>query len=541
VSDVQRLRRWLVRAAPRRRDLINALVMASVASLAGTALVVGAMALLVVSAQRPGLRAIGVFLIAIELVAFLRSPLRFGERMSTHRLGFAAVAHWRQWLMNTVGQWSYSRWQRYGAGDLLERSLTDTDELQDLWLRGVIPSVATLITMVLGDLVVSLLAPLGHWWVVALALVVIQLTLVATLLGRLGARVRADRQLRQRRGAYVAALVSSRVAAPEIALLGASDFVRDRDERTVAPLRDAEDAVRTQRRRDAWVVVGGPLASLAVLSVAHPRALGVWIVVASLVAVATFDALLSVRGALEVATAVTGGAERLDDLDAPTSAAAPSAPWPVDHTLRLTHVVVHSSHDGERRVSGVVAPGRRVGVTGPSGSGKSTLLRALARLDERTGGSVHVGPTNLADLAEDELRAHMVLVPSEPGLFRGYVRDVVGLGATVRDEDLAALASVGLDVERNEQWTDLSRGERQRVALVRALVRDPAILLLDEPTSALGDAETRAVLALLSSVRATVIVATHDPRVLAWCDDVLVSTDPASTDSASTDSASTTP
>jgi ABC-type lipoprotein export system ATPase subunit len=65
--------------------------------------------------------------------------------------------------------------------------------------------------------------------------------------------------------------------------------------------------------------------------------------------------------------------------------------------------------------------------------------------------------------------------------------------------------------------------------------------LLDEPTSALGDAETRAVLALLSSVRATVIVATHDPRVLAWCDDVLVSTDPASTDSASTDSASTTP
>src|ERR1035437_10015377 len=105
MSDFARLRIWLHRAAPRPFDLIKAIVMASLASLAGTGLFIGAIALLVVSADRPGLRAIGAFLIAIELVAFLRSPLRFAERMSTHRLGFAAVARWRQWLMATVGDW----------------------------------------------------------------------------------------------------------------------------------------------------------------------------------------------------------------------------------------------------------------------------------------------------------------------------------------------------------------------------------------------------------------------------------------------------
>ena len=520
MSDLERLRRWLTRAAPRRGEMVRALVMATVASLAGTGLLVGAVALLVVSAQRPGLRAIAVFLILIELVAFLRSPLRFAERMSTHRLGFAAVAHWRQWLMGTVGAWSYSRWQGHATGDLLERSLADTEELQDLWLRAVIPSVATLVTMALSDIVVALLAPLGHWWPVALMSGVAQAALVVTLFGRLGTLARADRNLRRRRGAYVAALVSSRNAAPEIEQLGATDFLRGRDERLVAELRAAEDEVRRVRRRDAWVAPLGGVLTVGILALARPASAGVWLVVASLVALATFDALLTLRGAVAVAVAVTGGAERLDEL-APAVEVPREASWPAEHTLRFEDVVIRPHQHHARRVSGRVAPGRRLGVTGPSGSGKSTLLRALARLDDVSGGTITIGSSPLEGLAEAELRAHVVLVPSEPGLFRGYVRDVVGLGVTPSDEDLAALAALGVRAQLNDQWEDLSRGERQRVALIRALVRRPDIVLLDEPTSALGDAETRAVLTLLSDRRASVVVATHDPRVLEWCDEVI--------------------
>jgi ABC-type transport system involved in cytochrome bd biosynthesis fused ATPase/permease subunit len=525
VSDFERLRTWLVRAAPRRFDLIKALFMASVASLAGTGLFVGALALLVVSAERPGLRAIAVFLIAIELVAFLRSPLRFGERMSTHRLGFAAVTRWRQWLMSTVGTWSFSRWQRYGTGDLLERSLTDTDELQDLWLRGVIPSVATLVTMVASDAVVSLLAPRGQWWPVAVATAVVQILMVTALVSRLGAQVRCDRRLRTCRGAYLASLVSSRAAAPEIERLGASDFLRRRDEVVIWDLRDAEDAVRRERQRDVALVVAGPLASLGVLATLHPASAPVWLVVASLVAIATFDALATLRTSVHIAVAVTGGAERLDEL-----ACAPQsldASWPVETTLSFHDVVVAHSDDGVRQVSGVITPGRRVGVSGPSGSGKSTLLRALSRLDDVSDGDVDVGGVPLSDISEGQLRTHVVLVPSEPGLVKGYVRDVVGMGMALSDTDLAALAFLGLDVELNDQWDELSRGERQRVAIVRALVRTPEILLLDEPTSALGDAETHAVLELLSRTTSTVIVATHDARVLAWCDQVIALADGA--------------
>jgi putative ABC transport system ATP-binding protein len=85
-------------------------------------------------------------------------------------------------------------------------------------------------------------------------------------------------------------------------------------------------------------------------------------------------------------------------------------------------------------------------------------------------------------------------------------------------DDLAAL---GIAVNDTTRWDELSRGERQRVAIARALVTDPDIYVLDEPTSGLGADETLAVLDLLASTGASVVVATHDDQVMAWCHHVL--------------------
>jgi putative ABC transport system ATP-binding protein len=146
------------------------------------------------------------------------------------------------------------------------------------------------------------------------------------------------------------------------------------------------------------------------------------------------------------------------------------------------------------------------------------LLRALARLDVAKSGSILVGDTPLEEIGEGELRLHLMYVPSEPGLTRGYVHDVVHLGRRGNRDELSDLAALGLLVEPSTKFEELSRGERERVAIVRAMVTSPPIYLLDEPTSGLGQDETRAVLALLAGTGASVVVATHDPQVMAWCD-----------------------
>ena len=519
MSDFTRLRQWARRAAPARSDLIKALVMASIASWTSAALFVGALALLVVSAQRPGLRAIGVFLILLELVAFLRSPLRFAERMSTHRLGFSAVAHWREWLMATVAGWDFSRWQRYSAGDLLERALGDTEELQDLWLRGVIPSAASISTMIVSDVVITLLVPGGQWWPVAALVALTQGTAVAVAVSRFDARVAADRDVRRARAAFVATLVEARSAAPEIDLLGASDFLRRRNASHADTLSRAELTLGRAQRRDSLLAVAGALVTAGVVGAFSPHVAPVWVVVAGCTALTTFDALESLVVAQRVGVAVTAAAERLDDLGSPSSTSR--AEWMPFTALILDQVALGDSDDGVRRVSAQIPSRSRVAVVGASGAGKSTLLRAIAGLDSPGEGTVRFDDRPVHDIVEENLRDHVSLVPSEPGLLRGFVRDVIGLGRPLDDGSLAQLAALGLPVAANDQWDELSRGERQRVALVRALARRSDVLLLDEPTSALGARETRAVLDVLSHFEGTLVIATHDPLVAAWCDQVI--------------------
>ncbi|MGB8196858.1 MAG: ATP-binding cassette domain-containing protein [Acidimicrobiales bacterium] len=518
-SDVRRLSRWLHRAKPPRGTLVRALLAGTVASIVNVALLVGAVALLVESATRPGLRTVLGALIVIELFAFLRSPLRFIERLSAHRLGFAAVSRWRRWLVLTVGAFTFSQWRSFAAGDLLERSLRDTDELQDLWLRCVIPFFTSAVVMSVSDLVIGFMAPHGKWWGYAGDLLALQLLGVAALGANAGGLVRRDRVLRRARALYRAQLVELSAATPAIALLGRIDFAHRRAVRTVDQLRLAEKAF-TDRHRVSDAVAPTITALALGALVVRPHSAGLWVVVAALLALSTFESLNVIRDAFDTAVRVSAAAERLEELDVADRAGA--TPWPGHASVQLHHVrIVEEGVTLVEDASLAIEPGRRVALVGESGVGKSTLLRAIAALDQVAAGSITVGGVSVLELDESQLRRHVAYVASEPGLTRGYALDVVRLGRTpLRDahDDLAAL---GIDTEAATHWEDLSRGERARVAVVRAMVTSPTIYLLDELTSGLGRDETSRVLSLLASTDATVIVATHDPQVMAWCDDVI--------------------
>jgi len=189
-------------------------------------------------------------------------------------------------------------------------------------------------------------------------------------------------------------------------------------------------------------------------------------------------------------------------------------------------------------VTASLAGGRLYAVTGPSGSGKTTLLHMLAGLELPDEGDVVVLGTTVSDLdrtARARFRADTVgLVGQEPGLVPFLsARENVELGLSLRgvgpDEAESrareALVAVGLGERLDSRVAVLSAGERERVAVARAVAGRPAVLLADEPTARLDQANGLAVAALLSRLAretgATVVCATHDPIVMEQADEVL--------------------
>jgi ABC-type lipoprotein export system ATPase subunit len=205
----------------------------------------------------------------------------------------------------------------------------------------------------------------------------------------------------------------------------------------------------------------------------------------------------------------------------------------VAETRGLTKVHGRGAHAIEvfNDLSVRFAAGRLSAVTGPSGSGKSTLLHLLAGLDLPTAGEVVVAGTPISQLdatARAELRRSRIglvtqgtdLVPflgaQESIELALALRGVERRDATERAE--RSLADVGLAELAGQRVSRLSMGERQRVALARALAARPALLLADEPTARLDEANARAVGALFAQLAAqtgaAIVCATHDPVLI---------------------------
>jgi heme ABC exporter ATP-binding subunit CcmA len=182
-----------------------------------------------------------------------------------------------------------------------------------------------------------------------------------------------------------------------------------------------------------------------------------------------------------------------------------------------------SRHFGRRRALSRItfhaASGTIVGLLGPNGAGKSTMMAVLATLLRPSGGQVHYG-THTAAQSGAALRRAIGVLGHDLFLYpeltaRENLAFFAGLhgSATAGADAAAALAQAGLADRGDDPVASFSRGMRQRVALERALIHRPRLLLLDEPFTGLDDASTAALVARLEALRQSgtiVILATHD-------------------------------
>jgi thiol reductant ABC exporter CydC subunit len=511
---------------------------ATIGLLAGSGYVIGRAAL------RPGLDALVGILAAVEVLAFLRGPLRYAERLVGHDAALRALAQWRVWLYDRLSPRVPAALAGWRSGDLLTRAIDDVDLLQDLYLRTLLPVAIAVGAGTLGVVLVGVTLP---WAALALGLPLLLAALVPSLLVWRQAAQHATAAALA--GELSALVVDTIHGAPDLLAFGAGEAMLARIDQVG---HRSEALQRRQDRTGALatllVQVGLAVAVTGVLAVTvvavHGHHVGrVMVAVLPLAALATFEPVAAVSGAVARAGAVRAAAERLLALDqVPVPVRDPEAPRRLGSgtpavafagaSLRYDPALPPALLD----VDLILEPGARVAVTGSSGAGKSSLVNALLRFWPLSGGALHLGGIPVEQLAQADVRAACPLVDQRAHLFAGTLRSNLTLGRPEADEaDLTAALEAaqlagwvatlpaGLDTPVGDEGVALSGGERRRVAVARALVAGGPVLLLDEPTSGLDEPLAEALLGdVLAAARdRSVLLVTHRASEAGRCDHTL--------------------
>ncbi|MDN5750905.1 MAG: thiol reductant ABC exporter subunit CydC [Pseudonocardia sp.] len=539
------LLRMIALARPRGARFALGVLAGAFATAAGVALLAVAAWLIATAATSPPLTALSVAVVATRALGVTRGVARYLERLVTHDAALRTLADVRVRVYERLARTEPVR--RFRSGDLVTRLVDDTDATQDLLIRGLTPPLAALVTGA-GVVVLStaLLLPGGVLLAAGLLLGGVAVPLVAQAAGRGPGRRRAAA-----RAELSTALVDALHGAPDLHAYGAMGTA-------VARVEAADTELTAVARRDAALLGLGAGASALVagLTLWGTLVLGVAAVQAgTLDAVSWAVLVLTALAAFEIVAPLPAVAARLgalraagarlfDVLDTPPDVhRAPPAPVRPERGLRIRGLRVRYGPGEPWAIDGYdqegwdldLPPGRRVALVGPSGAGKSTLAAVLFRFRDPDGGTVHLDGVDVTTQDPDDVRRVLGGMPQDPHVFTSTVREnlrlakpdagdaeLVAVLRRVRMWDAVAPAG-GLDAETGPHGDRLSGGMRSRLALARALLADPAVLVLDEPTAHL-DPDTRdEVLAdLLAATRhRTLILITHDPAGLEGLDEVV--------------------
>ncbi|WJS84768.1 ATP-binding cassette domain-containing protein [Paracoccus sp. TOH] len=449
---------------------------------------------------------------SVRGLALLRTAARYGERMLGHDATLRAVAGLRGAVLAGLAAEPWSRLQKLRRGPALARVVADTDALDGLPLRLVLPGIAGLAVLALAA---GLIGWLAGWqmavWVCGAHLLA-ALAAGAWGLRRSSGLARAAAAAERDFSSHALDLVAARDDLAMHGRLPAQTALAMAAEARAAGLAGALDAAE----RDVALMLD--LARIAAM--AGSLGLGAAGIEAGLfgpaIAALSFFAAMAlgeVVAPLCRAVADWGRIGDAADRVAPMLGRAMPAPAAAVPALPLQVGEV------------VLGPGQILGLCGPSGSGKSTLLAQIAGLVPPGDTAIALAGRPVSDWTEAALRAVLVMVPQRSALIAGTLRENLALAAPDADDD--ALHEIlramrldrlrgGLDLRLGDGGAGLSGGEARRLALARALLRKTPILLLDEPTEGLDEGTARQVMAeiLQRSRDVALVIASHRPSDL---------------------------
>jgi ATP-binding cassette subfamily C protein CydC len=519
--------------------------------------------LIATAALHPPLADLQIAVVGVRFFGVSRGVLRYVERLLSHEATFKLLARLRVWFIRALAPLAPARLMDRPIGDLVDRAFLDIETLQDFTIRVLSPA---LVALIVGFGVGGFLA----WISVAAAVVFALFYLMAAVLLPTVSWATASGEGARLTGARagVAEALLDFVQGMSELLVNDSDRVF---RKTIQERR--RELARVERRAaaaDALTLGIGillaHLATVGVLWVCIPlvragEITGVTMAVLCLVTVAAFEAATPLpQAARQLHRQVASATRLLEILDAPAEIAEPERATVPSGALSAGNGLSPFSEQAGRRAPSIVFEavshvypggdrpavadldlevdaGAKVAVVGPTGAGKSTLAHLVQRFWDPRAGRILLGGTDIRQIGLDDLRRSIGVVSQRTFLFSGTIADNlrIALPAARREQleracCLAALDTSdealpdGLDTWIGELGQRLSAGQRQRLSVARTLLRQPPILILDEPTAQLDGPTARLLLERLfeSFEDATTIHITHRLVGMVRYDNIIV-------------------
>jgi len=540
---IRRIRRLAVYLRPSTGRAVMGVVAMLVATAAGLAtpyLAKVAIDSAIVPQDLTALAWIVAAFLAISVVGFA------AQGVQTYQIGYAGeriLTDLRGDLFSHLQGLELGFYERTRAGVLISRLTNDIEALQQLVTDGVTSTVQSTLTLIGATLILFWL----DWRLALATIVVFPLMAVATAMFRTYS-VRAYRRMRERLGLVTATLQEDLSGVRVVQAYG-------REEANLANFRSVNGSYRDANQQTVFAnayyfPAVGLLSNLGTVIV---FGYGGWLYIQGDLALGTlvaftgylsnfFDPVQQLSQLYNTFLAATAALDKIFDvMDVqPRLVDAPDA-MEVEIEGAVEFDDVRFGYRADREVlHGLTLraePGQTVALVGHTGAGKSTIVKLLARFYDPTGGAIRIDGRDLRDIRQASLRRQIGIVPQEGFLFAGTIRDNIVYGRPdASDAEVCAAAEavgaadfiealpLGYATPVQERGVRLSIGQRQLVALARALLHDPRLLILDEATSSVDLATEERIEEAIATVLAgrTSFVVAHRLSTIRRADLIVV-------------------
>lgn len=467
----------------------------------------------------------------IILAAFaFRSLVLYGQIFFGFFLGHRVIADLRRRVFERIQRWSIARFGSWPSGEIISRSLQDTQVVQTTLLIGLFDMMGIILT--LAGIVIMLF--ILEWRLALFTFAVIPVLLGAARV--FGREIQRISHRAQQSAARLAVLLRQAVGGARVIRAFA------REEQEISRFQRENERAFAENLRISQLIAGQvPVVSfLTALGLVAVLWLGGRMVTSGAITSGGLVSFLVYAGlAVEPAVVLSrmyasyrqglAALERVLEIaavpegvrDAPNAVDLPAAQGSI--RFRRVSFAYDSAAPVLRNVNLQIDPGQRVAIVGPSGAGKTTLINMILRFYDPSEGVLEIDGMDLRRLTLRSLRMQIGLVPQDTVLFGGTVRENIAYArpdATDREVTQAARVAnaeqfiaglpQGYDTLLGEDGHQLSGGQRQRLAIARAVLADPRIIILDEATSALDAESERLIqeaLDRLTAGRTTFIIA----------------------------------